>query len=133
MLNTFQKKGYIFKTYEGKIIQSGFKANVQSNEFEFSVVDDKVATILLKNPGRDLVLHYKSYFGALPWRGLQADIVDSVYEVRDGNGRSVISIQRRRINLSQDQKNSRNFIQFGKIMFFQSLQLFWLKSIHFYW
>ena len=36
-LNTFMRKGYIFKTYEGKIIQSGFKANVQSNEFNFSV------------------------------------------------------------------------------------------------
>jgi len=31
LLNTFQKKGVLFKTWEGKIIQSGFRANVQSN------------------------------------------------------------------------------------------------------
>ena len=30
-LNIFQKKGFVFKTWEGKIILSGFKANVQSN------------------------------------------------------------------------------------------------------
>lgn len=29
-LNIFQKKGIMFKTYEGKIILSGFKANVRT-------------------------------------------------------------------------------------------------------
>src|SRR5690348_17698182 len=48
-LNTFMKKGYVFKTYEGKIIQSGFKANVQSNEFNFSVTKESVAETLLHN------------------------------------------------------------------------------------
>ncbi len=90
MLNTFQKKGYFFKTYEGKIIQSGFKANVQSNEFDFSVTDEKVALILLSNSGREMELHYKSYFGTLPWRGMQPFIVDSVYEIRGPNGESLI-------------------------------------------
>ena len=82
VLNTFMLKGYVFKTYEGKIIQSGFKANVQSNEFEFSVVNDRVAQILLENSGREVELHYKEYFGAVPWRGMQRYIVDSVYEIR---------------------------------------------------
>jgi hypothetical protein len=41
MLNVFQKKGLVFKTYEGKLIQSGFKANIQSNEFSFSVTIGK--------------------------------------------------------------------------------------------
>lgn len=83
VLNTFQRKGYMWKTYEGKIIQSGFRANVQSNEFEFSVVSESVAKVLLENAGREVELHYKSYFGALPWRGMQKFIVDSVYEIRD--------------------------------------------------
>jgi len=91
VLNTFMKKGYIFKTYEGKIIQSGFKANVQSNEFEFSVTDEKVAQILLNNAGKEVELHYKEYFGALPWRGMQKDIVDSVYQVRGDSKESTIS------------------------------------------
>ncbi len=90
VLNTFQKKGYIWKTYEGKIIQSGFKANVQSNEFEFSVVNERVAKTLLENSGREVELHYKSYFGALPWRGMQTFIVDSVYEIRTINSTETI-------------------------------------------
>ncbi len=81
-LNSFMKKGYMFKTYEGKIIQSGFKVNVQSNEFEFSVTKESVAEVLLNNAGREVELHYKEYFGALPWRGMQRYIVDSVYQVR---------------------------------------------------
>lgn len=82
VLNTFMLKGYVFKTYEGKIIQSGFRANIQSNEFDFSVTDENVAKILLENSGREVELHYKEYFGALPWRGMQRYIVDSVYEIR---------------------------------------------------
>lgn len=95
ILNTFQRKGYLFKTYEGKIIQSGFKMNVQSNEFEFSVVSESVAKILMENAGKDMELHYKSYFGALPWRGMQKYIVDSVYEIRDNNGETIISPKNR--------------------------------------
>jgi hypothetical protein len=82
VLNTFQKKGYVFKTWEGIIIQSGFKANIQSNEFVFSVTDESVAAILEKNSGREINLHYIRYFGILPWRGMSNYIVDSVYEVR---------------------------------------------------
>ena len=56
------RKGYIFKTYEGKIIQSGFKANVQSNEFNFSVTKESVAQTLLNNAGREVEVHYVEYF-----------------------------------------------------------------------
>jgi hypothetical protein len=80
-LNTFQKKGVLFKTYEGKIIQSGFKANVQSNEFEFSVENERIAEQLLQNSGREVELHYKRHFGSLPWRGMQSYIVDSIYAI----------------------------------------------------
>lgn len=81
-LNIFQKKGIMFKTYEGKIILSGFKANVQSNEFSFSVTNEKVAGKLLQVSGREVNVHYKQYFGSLPWRGMKKFIVDSIYEVR---------------------------------------------------
>lgn len=89
-LNIFQKKGVIFKTYEGKIILSGFKANVQSNEFSFSVVKENVAEQLLKVSGREVNIHYKQYFGSLPWRGMQNYIVDSIYEVRGVQGESIL-------------------------------------------
>jgi hypothetical protein len=86
ILNIIQKKGIIFKTYEGKIILSGFKANVQSNEFSFSVTRENVAQELLKVSGREVNVHYKQYFGSLPWRGMQNFIVDSIYEVRGTPG-----------------------------------------------
>ena len=84
-LNTFQLKGILFKTYEGKIIQSGFKANVESNYFEFSVTKASVAKSLLENAGKEVELHYKRYFGSLPWRGNESYIVDSIYNVQGAN------------------------------------------------
>jgi hypothetical protein len=89
-LNIFQKKGIVFKTYEGKIILSGFRENVQSNEFSFSVTKENVAQQLLNASGREVNIHYKQYFGSLPWRGMQNFIVDSIYEVRGGQGETII-------------------------------------------
>lgn len=91
ILNTFQQKGFVFKTYEGNLIQSGFKANVQSNEFVFSVVDEKVANVLNQNSGREVNLHYKRYLGALPWRGVEKYIVDSILEVRGVGNETIIA------------------------------------------
>lgn len=91
LLNTFQKKGVLFKTWEGKIIQSGFRANVQSNEFDFSVTSESVAEQLLRCSGKEVELHYKRYIGTLPWRGLERNIVDSVYEVRAAATESIIA------------------------------------------
>ncbi|MEO6316749.1 MAG: hypothetical protein ABIU63_01625 [Chitinophagaceae bacterium] len=90
-LNFFVKKGYVFKTYEGRIIQTGYKSQVpgsiQSNEFEFSVVDEKVANTLMSHSGATLELHYKEYLGSIPWRGMSKFIVDSVMSVRDESGK----------------------------------------------
>jgi hypothetical protein len=90
-LNFFVKKGYMFKTYEGRLIQTGYKSQVpgsiQSNEFEFSVVDENVARILTLNSGANLELRYKEYLGVLPWRGMSKYIVDSVIAIRDLNGK----------------------------------------------
>ncbi|MFP5041844.1 hypothetical protein [Parasediminibacterium sp. JCM 36343] len=90
-LNTFQRKGYVFKTYEGILIQSGFKANVQSNEFEFSVANEKIANQLIENAGKDVELHYQRYFGVLPWRGNTVYVVDSIYYIKEANGQMGVS------------------------------------------
>jgi hypothetical protein len=86
-LNNFMKKGYVFKTYEGKLIQTGFQGgqpgSVQSNEFRFSVSNESVASKLMSNSGKEFELHYKEYMGALPWRGTTVYIVDSVMSMRD--------------------------------------------------
>lgn len=85
VLNTIQKKGFLFKTYEGKIIQTGFSNSpgsaIQSNYFDFSVSNERVAKILMENSGREMELHYSRYLGALPWRGTQSYVVDSVYRL----------------------------------------------------
>lgn len=89
VLNTFQKKGYLFKSYEGQLIQTGFRGNpgttIQSNQFSFSVTDERIAQKLMVNSGKDMELHYKRYIGTLPWRGMQPYIIDSVYQITNGN------------------------------------------------
>ncbi|WP_212000149.1 hypothetical protein [Chitinophaga sp. HK235] len=86
-LNYFVEKGYVFKTYEGKLIQSGYKGRtagtIQSNEFQFSVADERIAQQLMMASGKTVELHYKEYLGALPWRGYSPFIVDSVISVRE--------------------------------------------------
>jgi hypothetical protein len=84
-LNYVVKKGNVFKTYEGKLIQSGFRSKaagtVQSYEFEFSVVNDSIANILMNNSGNYFDLHYKEYKGTLPWRGFSPYIVDKIIKM----------------------------------------------------
>ena len=81
-LNYVVRKGLIFKTYEGKLIQAGFRAKqagaIQSYEFEFSVPDKALAERLMLLGGQNVELHYKEYFGVLPWRGFTKFIVDSI-------------------------------------------------------
>ncbi len=88
-MNYFVHKGYLFKTYEGRLIQAGFKSPgqgaVQSNEFMFSVTDRKVAEQLNANAGAYLELHYKEYFHTLPWRGVSKFVVDSIIAVHKVN------------------------------------------------
>lgn len=89
-LNLFVYKGYVFKTYEGRLIQAGYNsknsnATIQSNEFNFSVKDKKVAEQLERCAGKIVELHYKEYLGTLPWRGMTKYVVDSVYSVSKAN------------------------------------------------
>ena len=81
ILNNVKHKGIIFKTYEGELIQSGFRPGqqgLQSNEFQFSVEDRELAINLMSLSGQNVKLHYKEYYGALPWRGYTKFIVDSI-------------------------------------------------------
>ena len=79
-------KGVLFKTYEGKLIQTGIRSkaagSIQSYEFEFSVENEALARELMLQGGKTLELHYKEYFGALPWRGFTKFVVDSIITVR---------------------------------------------------
>ncbi len=85
-LNYVVKKGNLFKTYEGKLIQSGFRSqtpgSINSYEFEFSVADDSIANILMNNSGNYFDLHYKEYKGTIPWRGFSTFIVDKIISMK---------------------------------------------------
>ena len=81
-LNYLVKKGNVFKTYEGKLIQSGLRSrtpgSVQSYEFEFSVANDSIANVLMNNSGQYFDLHYKEYKNSVAWRGYTRYIVDKI-------------------------------------------------------
>ena len=86
-LNFAVRKGQLFKTYEGKLIQEGIRSKtagaIQSNEFEFSIRDKEDFEILKLNSGKVFDLHYKEYNGVLPWRGNSRYIVDSIISMRE--------------------------------------------------
>ena len=86
-INYFQNEGFIFKTYEGKMIQTGYNsrntsATIQSNEFKFSVEDERVARQIENSSSRQIKLHWKRYLGVLPWRGNSQYVVDSVVSIQ---------------------------------------------------
>lgn len=85
-LNYVVKKGNFFKTYEGKLIQSGIRSqqagSIQSYEFEFSVANDSLANVLMNNSGNYYDLHYKEYKHALPWRGFSTYVVDKIVRMQ---------------------------------------------------
>lgn len=87
-LNYVVRKGYIFKTYEGEMIQTGLQSkgpnSMQSNEFSFSVSDEAVAKRLELASGKEVQLHYKEYTGAIPWRGYSKFVVDSIVSIAGG-------------------------------------------------
>lgn len=85
-LNQIVYKGWIWKTYEGRLIMTGFRGakkgtGIQSNEFNFSVVDKAVADSLMRCSGKTVELRYKEYNGMLPWRGMQRYVVTEILSV----------------------------------------------------
>ena len=96
-LNFFVKKGIVFKTYEGRLIQDGFKSvtpgALQSNEFEFSVTDENVAAILERNSGKQVELRYKEYLHPIFWRGMSNYVVIEVLKAEEGTNSNKLPYQ----------------------------------------
>ena len=86
-LNYVVRKGDVFKTYEGKLIQEGIRSrtagSIQSYEFEFSIVNKGIAEKLMANSGKWFDLHYREYHNVIPWRGNTTYIVDSILNMRE--------------------------------------------------
>jgi len=85
-LNYVVKKGNVFKTYEGKLIQEGFgtakTGGIASNEFIFSIESDSIYKILETNSGKFFDLRYKEYRGTLPWRGHTKYVVTEIVDMK---------------------------------------------------
>ncbi len=72
MLQKFSRKGNVFKTYEGELLQEGFSGrngSLSAQYFYFSVEDEAVASQLEKSQGQAVKVHYTQYRRSLPWRG----------------------------------------------------------------
>lgn len=86
-LNYVVHKGLLWKTYEGKLIQSGLRSQkgdgLQSNTFDFSIEDKDLAEKMMRESGKTLEVHYKEYFAPLPWRGHSKYVVDSILSIRE--------------------------------------------------
>ncbi len=96
-LNYFEKKGVIFKTHEGRLVQAGFQSPtagaLQSNEFRFSTIGEDVATKLERASGKFIEVRYKEYFGALPWRGASNYVVFDVLSIEDSKQNDAFPIK----------------------------------------
>jgi hypothetical protein len=85
-LNYFEKKGFVFKTWEGRLVQEGFQSPsagaLQSNEFRFSAQGEEVAQKLERASGRFVELRYKEYLNPVPWRGASKYVVIEVLDIQ---------------------------------------------------
>ncbi|MCM1337772.1 MAG: hypothetical protein NC187_08700 [Candidatus Amulumruptor caecigallinarius] len=82
-VTNMERRGLIFKTYEGQMITESAltdTARVYSRDFVFSVTNDALADSLqaLSGSGRKVTVAYDRYYGALPWRGAQPVIVTAI-------------------------------------------------------
>lgn len=97
VLQKFSRKGNVFKTYEGEMIQLGFGqrgTNFNAQYFYFSVKDIDLADSLENCLGKRVKLHYVQYRRSLAWRGENYNeknsetgqyIVDQIAEVREAD------------------------------------------------
>lgn len=95
VLQKFSRKGNVFKTYEGEIIQMGFGQRgsyINAQYFFFSVNDERIADTLEKSMGKIVKVHYTQYRRNLPWRGEDYDkqnsergqyVVDQLTQVKE--------------------------------------------------
>jgi hypothetical protein len=66
-------KGVVFKTYEGQLNLGGFQGTDQSglsgNIWDFSVWKDDIYDELQNYEGKQVKLHYRQKYKAMPWQG----------------------------------------------------------------
>lgn len=78
-----EKRGLLFKTYEGEMISVTSledSARTYQRDFVFSFENDSIAKLAmdLQGNGEKVKLRYKSYNGLLPWRGASKNIITAI-------------------------------------------------------
>ncbi len=82
-ITTVERRGFIFKTYEGDMI-SEFAihdtSKIYQRDFQFSFDNDSIAKIAmdLQGTGKKVKINYKQYQSVVPWRGSSCNIVTGV-------------------------------------------------------
>lgn len=74
----FSRKGYVFKTYEGELVQRNF--STQADTWYFSVSDEAVANQIndAMAKGNRVSLHYCQRYYAFFWQGETEYFIDKV-------------------------------------------------------
>ncbi|MDD2962013.1 MAG: hypothetical protein PHR45_08050 [Muribaculaceae bacterium] len=78
-----EKRGFIFKTYEGEMVSEASindTTKIYQRDFKFSIVNDSIAGEVMKLSGtaKKVTLKYQEYGGVLPWRGSNKCIITGV-------------------------------------------------------
>lgn len=81
-VENIEKRGMIFKTYEGTLIpykELMDTTRIYNRDFVFSVADQKTATALKQAliDAKPVRIGYKKYYATVPWRGANKIVVTS--------------------------------------------------------
>lgn len=80
-----EKRGLIFKTYEGDIVSESRVADKNyQTDLKLSVPDDSLGRVLqsFQGSGIPVELVTERYYGILPWRGEQKTVLTAVYPAK---------------------------------------------------
>ncbi len=82
-ITNIERRGIIFKTYEGEMISQQKLTDpnhIYSRDFFFTVPNDSLAKSLqeYQGSGRQVTLTYDRYWGVLPWRGGSTIVITAI-------------------------------------------------------
>lgn len=104
ILQKFSRKGLLFKTYEGEVVQNSMKT-FSTKVFYFSVTDQAIADSLEKCVGKEITIRYNEYYGSLPWRGDDYSEKAKSQNNEDSYGQYIVS-KIEQVVSDQDQGNT---------------------------
>lgn len=76
-INTVEKRGLLFKTYEANA-----SLNITPADFEFSIDNDSLARVAQRYAGTGIpvTVTYRTFYATVPWRGASVNVATSITE-----------------------------------------------------